>query len=211
MSYEIIHNPTPPTPRKACRTHLDDLVSLAKSMQPGEAVLLSNSDAQTFRVIMAAQGFKCATDGWRSNDRSKLLTFKLEARAKTGSADKISGPEDASWEPCVSQLNYVRRVIEGLCALWPDDQRQHILRQITEDKLNKFWPFVYKLLPVGHEMICAQVFWDALVCCYPVRTVCTIEAYFGEQINFDKLPHKVVLYVTPARVGERIQLNLRSE
>lgn len=76
--YTITRKLLPPSPRPVKRTELDKLVALADAMRVGEAVLLSNCQAQTFRVILAAQGFMCLTDGYRSDDKSKIWAFKLK-------------------------------------------------------------------------------------------------------------------------------------
>jgi len=75
----------PPIPRPRKRTRLDDLVSLAKSMEPGDAVLLTMSEAQIMRYILVAQGFDCATDGYRSPDKPRILVFKLPPVPAPGS------------------------------------------------------------------------------------------------------------------------------
>lgn len=77
MSYRIIEGLRPPIMRPPHRTKLDDLIALAASMKSGEAAVLTESEAQTFRVILNAQGFDCATDGWRCDERGKTLIFKL--------------------------------------------------------------------------------------------------------------------------------------
>lgn len=74
--FEIFRWP-PPIPRPRKRTRLDDLVALAKSMEPGDAALLTLSEAQIMRYILVAQGFECATDGYRSPAKPKILVWKL--------------------------------------------------------------------------------------------------------------------------------------
>lgn len=67
----------PPTMRDLKRTKLDALIECANTMQVGDSIMLSNSEAQIMRYILAAQGFIALTDGWRSPDRTKTLVFKL--------------------------------------------------------------------------------------------------------------------------------------
>lgn len=86
-SYRIIKGLTPPSGRDARRTKLDDLIILAGEMEIGDAALMTSAESQTFRVVLAAQGFACVTDGYASHrfnvdkmegDLSKILVFKLE-------------------------------------------------------------------------------------------------------------------------------------
>lgn len=60
------------------RTKLDDLIALAHEMQPGEAVALTLSESQQMRVILAAMGYDCVTDGWNCPDHAKTHVFKLQ-------------------------------------------------------------------------------------------------------------------------------------
>lgn len=76
-SNAIISGMTPPIGRPLKRTSLDQLIEIANQMKVGDAVPLTLSEAQTFRVILAAQGFKCFTDGYRCQQRGKILAFKL--------------------------------------------------------------------------------------------------------------------------------------
>jgi hypothetical protein len=78
MSYQIlkgleVHRHDHP----AHRSTLIGLVKLAKQMEVGDAVLLRSSEAQTFRIILAALDFRCVTDGWNSSDPTRVLAFKL--------------------------------------------------------------------------------------------------------------------------------------
>jgi hypothetical protein len=78
--YMILRRMVPPIPRPTPVGRGDTLQALilcANQMAVGDAVVLSNSEAQTFRVILAAQGFLCVTDGYRCPQRTKLLAFKL--------------------------------------------------------------------------------------------------------------------------------------
>jgi hypothetical protein len=54
-------------------------------MEPGDAVLLTMSEAQIMRYILVAQGFDCATDGYRSPDKPRILVFKLPPVPAPGS------------------------------------------------------------------------------------------------------------------------------
>ena len=88
MSFRITSDLKPPLVRPFKRTSLDELVELASIMSIGEAALLTNSQAQTFRVILAAQGFLCVTDGWRTPDKPgegirRTWCFKLNYSNKT--------------------------------------------------------------------------------------------------------------------------------
>ena len=77
MSYNIIKGMAPPNMRPSRQVNLDNLVNLAREMQVGDAVSLRLSEANQFRIILAAQGFECRTDGWRCTVPGKILAFKL--------------------------------------------------------------------------------------------------------------------------------------
>ena len=82
MTFRITYQLKPPVGRPVRRTSLDDLVDLANIMVVGGAALLTQSQAQTFRIILAAQGFHCVTDGYRSPDTPgeyprRIWCFKL--------------------------------------------------------------------------------------------------------------------------------------
>jgi hypothetical protein len=46
-------------------------------MEEGDAVELTQAEAQTFRVILEALGNSCVSDGWRCKTVGKTLVFKL--------------------------------------------------------------------------------------------------------------------------------------
>lgn len=77
MAYEVIHSLQPPLGRPQRRKSLDALVEVANAMSVGDAVVLTLSEANVLRTILAAQGFSCVTDGYRCNAKGKLLVFKL--------------------------------------------------------------------------------------------------------------------------------------
>ena len=78
MSYEIIKGLSSPAPSHPLqRTSLDDLVTLAKRMEVGDAVHLTPSGAQTFRIILIALGFCCEFDTLRNKEHGMILVFKL--------------------------------------------------------------------------------------------------------------------------------------
>ena len=88
MSFRITNELRPPIGRPLRRKSLDELVELSRIMTVGEAALLTNSQAQTFRVILAAQGFACVTDGYRSPDTPgsyprRIWCFKLNYETHT--------------------------------------------------------------------------------------------------------------------------------
>lgn len=60
------------------RKSFDDLLILAGDMEIGDAAVLTQAEAQTFRTILMAQGYRCVTDGYRCEVRGKTLAFKLE-------------------------------------------------------------------------------------------------------------------------------------
>jgi len=80
MNYQVRHDLKPHSGRPLRRTALDGLVELASSMKVGDAAFLTNSEAQTFRIILAAQGFHCVSDGYLSPGGSypaRTWVFKL--------------------------------------------------------------------------------------------------------------------------------------
>jgi hypothetical protein len=78
--FKVFTGLRPPVKRSVWRrTTLAPLIELAQAMQVGEAALLTLSQAQQLRQILTAQGYACASDGWRSPERGKALVFKLEA------------------------------------------------------------------------------------------------------------------------------------
>jgi len=78
MTYQTTQGLQPPATRRPTkRQSLDDLVMLANGMEINEAALLTLSEAQTFRVILAAQGFNCVTDGYRSPPGRRIWCFKI--------------------------------------------------------------------------------------------------------------------------------------
>jgi hypothetical protein len=77
MKYQIISGLKEPIGRPIKRTSLDDLIELAREMKVGDAVPLTLSESQTFRVILNALGYRCLTDGYRCEVPGKILTFKL--------------------------------------------------------------------------------------------------------------------------------------
>lgn len=79
MKYTIYKGLSIPSGRRTKRTSLDKLVLLAQQMEVGEAVELDYSEAQTFRIVLAGQGFDCITDGYNTQSPGKLLAFKLKA------------------------------------------------------------------------------------------------------------------------------------
>ena len=74
--YTIVKNRRAPQGREPRRTKLDGLVALANQMEVGDAAEMLPTDAQTFRIILAAQGFRCVSDGW-NQERRVTLIFKL--------------------------------------------------------------------------------------------------------------------------------------
>jgi hypothetical protein len=81
MDYKIIKGHKSPAARPAHRKVLNELVALASRMEVGDAVALKLSDAQLLRIILAAQGFDCVTDGWHCEENGKTLVFKLASSA----------------------------------------------------------------------------------------------------------------------------------
>jgi len=77
MNYQIVKGLSEPTARPLSRNSLDDLIELAKTMDTGDAAVLSLSEVQTFRIILVAQNFRCVTDGFRCKVHGKTLAFKL--------------------------------------------------------------------------------------------------------------------------------------
>lgn len=80
---EIRKGLRPPNGRPAKRSKLPGLIALADRMEVGDAAVLSLSDSQTFRVVLAAKGFLCLTDGDHCEVRGKTLAFKLNADPAT--------------------------------------------------------------------------------------------------------------------------------
>jgi hypothetical protein len=80
MNYEIAKNLRRPKSRPSRRKSLDDLVALAKRMRAGHAALLPFSEVQTFRIILAAQGYACVSDGYRTTGEpgKGIWCFKLK-------------------------------------------------------------------------------------------------------------------------------------
>ena len=78
MTYRIVVGMSPPVAsRPLTRNSLDGLIELAKKMDRGDAAILSQSEVQTFRIILIALGFRCITDGYRCDVVGKTLAFKL--------------------------------------------------------------------------------------------------------------------------------------
>jgi hypothetical protein len=67
----------PPNDREMRRVVLDGLLVLADQMAVGDAVELRLAQAQQMRVILAAKGYECKTDGYSCRTRGKTLVFKL--------------------------------------------------------------------------------------------------------------------------------------
>lgn len=80
---EVYKGLAPPIPKPSRRTILDELIAIAVGMEVGDAVALSMSEAQQMRIILLAQGFECASDGWRgreigrTDNKRTILVFKL--------------------------------------------------------------------------------------------------------------------------------------
>ena len=55
---------------------------LSREMEVGDAAHMCLSDAQQFRIILAAQGFDCVSDGYRSEVTGMTLVFKLAPPAE---------------------------------------------------------------------------------------------------------------------------------
>ena len=64
------------------RVKLEELIALAKEMQPGDAVMMRVADANQFRIILITMGYACHTDGYSCPERDKIYVFKLN-RAPT--------------------------------------------------------------------------------------------------------------------------------
>lgn len=77
MEYTVTRGLQPPVARGERRYKLTALIDLAKQMRVGDAVALRLSEAQTFRIILAALGYECVTDGYRCKEPGKTLAFKL--------------------------------------------------------------------------------------------------------------------------------------
>lgn len=77
MNYEILKGLTPPFGREPRRTTLPAMIELARKMRVGDAVVLKSCEANVLRIVLAAMGYRCLTDAWRSTDKGKLLAFKL--------------------------------------------------------------------------------------------------------------------------------------
>ena len=78
--YTVTKGRQPRLGRPQRRVSLDRLLALADKMETGDAVLLTSSEAQTFRTILAAKGFDCVTDGYASPDTEyprRTCVFKL--------------------------------------------------------------------------------------------------------------------------------------
>ncbi len=80
---EIRKNLRPPNGRPSRRVKLNDLIALAERMEVGDAAVLSLSDSQLLRVILAAKGYLCITDGDHCEVKGKTLAFKLSADPAT--------------------------------------------------------------------------------------------------------------------------------
>jgi len=78
LNYQVLSGLKAPIGRPVKRQKLDDLIKLAQTMEVGDAAILSNSEAQSFRTILNALGFDCVTDGYRCEVRGKTLAFKLK-------------------------------------------------------------------------------------------------------------------------------------
>ncbi len=83
MKYDVLRGLRPPIGRPLKRQSLIQLIELAKSMELGDAAVLTNSEAQVFRYILAGMGYLCLTDGYRCDVRGKTLAFKLDADPAT--------------------------------------------------------------------------------------------------------------------------------
>ena len=82
MSYRIVKGLKPHPQRPKRRTVLDRLLALSREMEVGDAAHMCLSDAQQFRIILAAQGFDCVSDGYRSEVANMTLVFKLAPPAE---------------------------------------------------------------------------------------------------------------------------------
>ncbi len=77
MTYKIVTGLKPPSGRPTRRTALDGLIELAKHMKVGDAVMLRLSEANQLRIILAAQGWLCLTDGYACPDKRYIYAFKV--------------------------------------------------------------------------------------------------------------------------------------
>ena len=78
QGYAIAHGMLPHAGRPAKGSSMRTLIALAKHMRCGQAVLLSYSDMNTFRTILAAQGYSCVSDAYQSSVTGKTWVFKLK-------------------------------------------------------------------------------------------------------------------------------------
>ena len=78
--FQIVKGLKAPLGRPLRRGILDDLIELAESMAVGDAVMLRLSEANQFRIILAAQGWLCLTDGYACPDKRRVYAFKLWKR-----------------------------------------------------------------------------------------------------------------------------------
>jgi hypothetical protein len=75
--FQIVKGLKVPLGRPPRRGILDDLVALAEEMRVGDAAMLRLSEANQFRIILAAQGWLCLTDGYACPDKRFVYAFKL--------------------------------------------------------------------------------------------------------------------------------------
>jgi hypothetical protein len=114
-----------------------------------------------------------------------------------------------AWTPNESRVDYVVQVLSAVGMLWSDDPfKNEAIQKVAEFKLKKLWEVESRQLPVGHEMICAKVFWDTVTIRFPNRAIYQILAVYGESVNRSKKPKRVNLTVQPRVCAERILFTL---
>ena len=75
--FQVVKGLKVPLGRPSRRGVLDDLIELAESMAVGDAAMLRLSEANQFRIILAAQDWLCLTDGYACQDKRFIYAFKL--------------------------------------------------------------------------------------------------------------------------------------
>jgi len=79
-SFTIHKNLPIPKGRGSREQTLKNLITLANTMNVGDAVELSLSETNTFRTVLRTLGYECITDGWRCPNPTKILAFKVHQK-----------------------------------------------------------------------------------------------------------------------------------
>ena len=135
-------------------------------------------------------------------------TWKVKvSKAQLGELREIlSG---GAWTPNENRVDYVVQVLTAVGMLWCDDPfKNDVIRKVAEYKLKKLWSVELAQLPIGHEMICARVFWDTVCVRFPNRAIGQVLAIYNETVNRTKKPKRVDLTIQPRAVVERILFTL---